>query len=250
MSHAILDEEYARPVQHPRRKPKAGVAKNREQQLFSALLDTYQSLYASSRFGQNLSRALTSAIKNAPVLITKILSLGLGSLSDMKKGQTRRLKQLAILLAIRSELQRSSNSEIEIYAQDPVFTRQDEILLSSLNIQILRTSSGSSLGEARSMLGLSTLIYSPFLTLEAYEALFSVEPTMQLQMFVSDDFNALKEKWPKYSNERAQVERLLKGSIGRYRRRAVGEAGFWEVEDGNFPMAVYAVERVRERARM
>ncbi|KAF2262565.1 hypothetical protein CC78DRAFT_449690, partial [Lojkania enalia] len=188
-----------------------------------------------------LSRSLASVLKSTQSPIRRVLSLGLGSLLSNTKGQTRRLKQLAILLALRDELQKLNRAEIEVFAQDPGFTKQDEAFLSFLNIRILRTPSGASLGESSALLSPSTLIYSPFLTLEAYDALFAIEP-LPLQALVSDDFNALKEKWPKYSNERAQVERLMKGAVNRYRRRVVSGEGFWEELDQSFPIAVYIAE--------
>ncbi|KAF2119064.1 hypothetical protein BDV96DRAFT_488009, partial [Lophiotrema nucula] len=74
---------------------------------------------------------------------------------------------------------------------------------------------------------------------------------IQPQLLVSDDFNALKEKWPKHSPERPQVERLMKGPVSRYRRRAVQGGGFWGESDESFPMAVYSFEnRTREKARI
>lgn len=250
MPHAIQEQEHTLPTPPSYRRPKEKSPKNREQQHLHALLASTQTLYSSSQFSQNLSHTLTSALKTAQTPITSILSLGLGSLYTSAKGQSRRLKQLAILLAIREELQKLSGAEISVYAQDPVFSRQDEAFLFSLNIRILRTPSASSLGEAFSLLSPSTLIFSPFLTLEAYEALFSAD-LLQLQLFVSDDFSALREKWPKYSEERMQVERLVKGAVGRYRRRAVSGKGFWEDEDQGFPMAVYIRDkRALERARM
>ncbi|KAF1976196.1 hypothetical protein BU23DRAFT_435113, partial [Bimuria novae-zelandiae CBS 107.79] len=183
--------------------------------------------------------------------ITRLLSLGLGSLSSPEKGQTRRLKQLAVLLSIRDTLQTLTKGPIEAYAQDPTFTHADEALLQSLGVRIARTSSGSSLGEAAQLLDAGTVVYSPFLTLEAYEELL-VKAKSPVQYLVGDDFNALVEKWPKRSAERAQVERVTKAALGRYRRKAVSGAGFWEESDGSFPMAVYAVpgsakERVRAK---
>lgn len=250
MPHAIIEEPTALLTRPSHRKPKTKNPNNKGQHLHS-LLSSAQSLYATSSYRASLSRSLISTLKSTKTPITRIISLGLGSLSSNAKGQSRRIKQLAILLALQSELEQTNGGRgVELYAQDPVFTRQDEAFLSSLGIRILRTESGASLGEAASMLSANTLVYSPFLTLEAYEALFSTQSS-QLQVFVSDDFNALKEKWPKYSAERVQVERLVKGAVGRYRRRAVGGEGFWEEDDQGFPMAVYGVERVfRERARM
>lgn len=250
MSHAVVEDEHTRSTttQHKRSKGKA--PKNREQDQLHSLVAAIQALYFSSQFGQSLSRTLLSAVRSSQTPITKLVSLGIGSLSSTTKGQTRRLKQLAILLAIRDELQLLSGTEVKVFAQDPVFTKQDEAFLSSLNIRILRTTSGSSLSEAASLISSSTLVYSPFLTLEAYEALFAAEP-LQLQLFVGDDFNALKEKWPKHSYERVQVERLVRGAVHRYRRRVVQGEGFWEEVDQSFPLAIYVVERRgRERAHI
>ncbi|KAJ4292065.1 hypothetical protein N0V90_009964 [Kalmusia sp. IMI 367209] len=155
-------------------------------------------------------------------------------------------KQLSFL----ANLQKSSKTPIEVYAQDPTFTRQDEVLLSSLDIRISRTPSGSSLGEATSIMSSSTLVYSPFLTLEAYEQLF-IQSKQPVPYLIGDDFNALLEKWPKYTPERAQVEKVTKSALGRYRRKAISGSGFWVDSDGAFPMAVYAVQSgVKEKAKI
>jgi hypothetical protein len=207
-------------------------------------------IYSTTEFAKNINKHLLFLTKSATSSFTRIVSLGLGSFSSTEKGQTRRLKQLALLLAIRDTLQNQTKAPIQVYAQDPTFTRQDEALLGSLDIRILRTTSGSSLGEAADVIDETTLIYSPFLTLEAYEKLL-VEPRRSVQYLIGDDFNALLEKWPKYSAERAQVQKVTKASLGRYRRKAISGAGFWEESDGAFPMAVYAAQsRVNEKAKI
>lgn len=232
----------------PRRKTQA--KPSRESHRHLAQLADFQSRYATSEFEKNINKQLLFLTKSATTSFRRIVSLGLGSLSSTERGQTRRLKQLALLLAIHDTLQKQTKAPIEVYAQDPTFTKQDEALLSSLNIHILRTASGSSLGEAANVIDASTLIYSPFLTLEAYEQLL-VESRQPVQYVIGDDFNALLEKWPKYSAERAQVQRVTKAALGRYRRKAVSGAGFWEESDGAFPMAVYAVQsRVNEKAKI
>ncbi|KAF2637590.1 hypothetical protein P280DRAFT_381463, partial [Massarina eburnea CBS 473.64] len=173
--------------------------------------------------------------------IHKILSLGLGSLTAPEKGQTRRLKQLAIFLAIRAELSRKSGIEIHLYAQDPVFTRADESFLSSFSVGILRTTSGTSLGEAETIIDSLTLVYSPFLTLEAYEALLlgRRESVHAVRYLIGDDFAELEAKWPKRSEERRLVEKVVKGSVRGYKRRVVTGEGFWEDVDAAFGMGVY-----------
>jgi hypothetical protein len=210
---------------------------SREMHQLTSSIDYLQALYDQSQLSQTISRHLQASLKSSKTPITKILSLGLGSLL-VSKGQSRRLKQLTILLAIQADLKRSSGRTIEIYAQDPTFTRTDELFLTSLGVCILHTTSGSSLGEAASIISPSTMIYSPFLTLEVYEALL-VRSQLPIPVIFGDDFNALLGKWPKYSEERKQVEDVMKMGLAKYRRRAVGGEGFWEVEDGTFPMAVY-----------
>ena len=232
------------PTKHRRSKAKP----SRDQHHLHTLISDAQALYTSSQFAKTIDKHLTSLTRSTP--ITRILSLGLGSLSAPEKGQSRRIKQLAILLEIRSSLQKTSHAPVQVYAQDPTFTRADEALLSTLDIRIARTSSGSSLGEAEDLIDVNTIVYSPFLTLEAYEQLF-VRSKAQVQYLIGDDFNALLEKWPKYSAERAQVEKLVKSALGRYRRRAISGEGFWDEADGAFPMAGYAVQSgVRERAKI
>jgi len=169
--------------------------------------------------------------------ITKIVSLGLGTFTT--KNQSRVLKQLAFLLAIAEQNNPTSSAGlVEIYAQDPTFTRTDEIFLKSLGIKILRTPSSSDLGEAGKIIDRSTLVYSPFLTIDAYKLLFRA---CTVEYLVGDDFNALRVKWPKQSAERSEVERLVKGEVSKLRRRALGAAPgeFWAAEDKPFPMAIY-----------
>ena len=166
--------------------------------------------------------------------ITKLVSLGLGSLKSVD--QSRRFKQLAIFLAIAEQLQQNG-TRLDIYAQDPSFSKTDESFLQSLGIQILSTPSPTNLGDAAQYIDESTLVYSPFLTLEAYELLFS---SGTLSFFIGDDFDALRNKWPKHSASRNEAESLLKRFVKSYRKRAITiEEGFWEETDKSFPMAIY-----------
>jgi hypothetical protein len=151
------------------------------------------------------------------------------------------MKQLVILLALRDILHSIRGSPIEIYAQDPSFTRSDEAFLLSFGIQILHTSSADSLGEAASVLSSTTLVYSPFLTLEVYEELLNKSQT-QVPLIFGDDFSALLKKWPRHSPEQKQVEALMNAGLVGYKRRVVAGQGFWDAEDGSFPMAVYEVQ--------
>lgn len=246
MSLAVTEISPVSSSQRRRTKGKPSKDQRHVQTLISEIRD----IYANSQFAKNIDKQLAFLNKSSSAPITRIVSLGLGSLSSAEKGQTRRLKQLATLVAIRDSLQKHSKSPLEVYAQDPTFTRQDELLLSSFDIWIARTSSGSSLGEAAELIDSSTLIYSPFLTLEAYEQLL-VRSKQPVQFLIGDDFNALLEKWPKYSAERAQVEKVTKLALGNYRRKAISGSGFWDESDGAFPMAVYAVQSsVKEKARI
>lgn len=127
-----------------------------------------------------------------------------------------------------------------MFAQDPDFTRQDKVLLTALGIGILRTSSSAELGEAASVISPFTLVYSPFLTLEAYEQLIA-RPVMPVRYLVGDDFDALLKKWPNRSAERRQVEGVLKSGLSKYRRKALAGDGFWTDRDESFPMAVYVM---------
>lgn len=247
MPHAVQDVKVSLPQNKARRHPKSKVLPRELLQLTYRLLEL-QELYALSQLSQSISRQL-HAISRSGQPITRIVSLGLGSLL-VTKGQSRRLKQLAILLIIRDQLQKARQESIEVYAQDPTFTRLDEALLLSFGISILRTSSGSDLGEAASVILPTTLVYSPFLTLEAYEQLFR-KTAIPMQYLLGDDFNALLQKWPKRSAERAQVEGLLKHGLSRYRGRVVTGEGFWTAEDETFPLAVYAVAgKVSARSKM
>jgi hypothetical protein len=247
MPHATADvlDDYQHRKVHRKVNPKSS---SRELQQLISSLDYLQTLYNQSQLSQTISRHLLATLKNSTIPITKILSLGLGSLL-VSKGQWRRLKQLTIFLAIQADLKRSSGRTIEIYAQDPTFTRTDELFLTSLGIRIMHTPSGTSLGEAASIISRSSMIYSPFLTLEVYEALL-VKSQLPIPVIFGDDFNALLGKWPKYSEERKQVEDVTKVGLAKYRRRAVGGEGFWEAEDGTFPMAVYEKMDGKKEARV
>jgi hypothetical protein len=183
-------------------------------------------------------------LKNVHTPITKILSLGLGSLVAAK-GQSRRLKQLTILLFVRDILMQIWDMSAQVYAQDPTFTRKDESFLESLGIHILRTQSGSELGEASLILDTSTLVYSPFLTLEAYEQLLKDGTTVQY--LFGDDFDVLLQKWPRQSAERVGVDRVMKKGLRAFRKRPVVGEGFWTEEDGTFPMAIY--EKLGQKGR-
>lgn len=246
MPHTILDTSSHLPLNyksHTKLHPK----KSSSNRTVSVLLDqllTHQTLYHASALSQTLTTRLRTVQKTSPVPITRILSLGLGSLFETK-GQTRRLKQLAIFLGLRDTLQHLSSTRIQLYAQDPSFSRHDEALLSSLDVQIVRTPEASRLGEAESVLGLQTIVYAPFLTLDAYASLL-VGARKPVPYLLGDDFEALGAKWPRHSAERTQVEEVMHRGLARYRRRRVEGEGFWEEEDKSFPMAWYEIVGKKE----
>lgn len=236
MPHAVQDIQISSSQQQVRQ-----IRKNKSlpREIFqlTTRLSELQDLYNQSQLSQSINQQIRILLK-AGMPITRIVSLGLGSLTVVK-GQSRRLKQLAILLAIRDHLQKVRGETIEVYAQDPAFTRSDETLLADVGIQVLRTPSGSDLGEAAGFISPNTLIYSPFLTLEAYKQLI-LKTSTPMQHLIGDDFDALLQKWPKRSPERKQVEGLMKVGLSKYRRRAVAGEGFWREGDETFPMAVYS----------
>ncbi|KAF5569568.1 hypothetical protein FPHYL_1940 [Fusarium phyllophilum] len=209
------------------------------QQLYR-LYEDARDIYNQSALAKTIEDMLRT--KNRP-RITKIVSLGLGSLLDAKD-QQRRIKQLVVLMAIASHLTLSTSdkSKLRIYAQDPTFTTADETFLQSLDISVLKTPSIANLGEAGRMMDEETLVYSPFLTLETYKLLLSSsqssDGTVRAPILVSDDFNALRLKWDKRTSERKDVEGLIQGAR-EYRRRAVSGEGFWTQADRPFPMALY-----------
>ncbi|KAF2030193.1 hypothetical protein EK21DRAFT_66083 [Setomelanomma holmii] len=250
MSHALVDigEPFRQSKTIPKTKAKS---LTREARQLMMTLNALQDLCNQSKLSISISRQLETTLRHSKSPITHILSLGLGSLR-VAQGQTRRLKQLTILLAIREQCTRLTGMAVEIYAQDPTFTRTDEIFLASLGISILRTPSSAQLGEAGELISSSTLVYSPFLTIEAYEKLF-LHPGRLIPVVFGDDFNALASKWPKHSAERRQVESVMKSGLSKYRRRVISGAGFWLEEDETFPMALYEVVSNRDarvRAKM
>lgn len=234
MPHAIRDIDDALP-QDVRQRIKSTLLPRVQQQLTRHIFDQ-QDQFNSWQLSVTLGRYLEKITKtNTP--ITRMVSLGLGSLHVMKN-RSRRLKQLAILLFIRDCLQRVWQKPIEVYAQDPDFTRQDKALLAALGIAILRTPCSSELGEAASVITPSTLVYSPFLTLEAYEQLIS-RPVIPVRYLIGDDFDALLEKWPNRSAERRQVAGVIRSGLSKYKRKAFVGEGFWTEGDETFPMAFY-----------
>jgi hypothetical protein len=107
-----------------------------------------------------------------------------------------------------------------------------------MGITILRTPSGTQPGEAGAIVSPLTLVYSPFLTFEAYEQLL-YNTSQSVPVIIGDDFHALARKWPKHSAERKQVENVTRLGLSKYRRRAISGDGFWAEEDETFPMAMY-----------
>lgn len=179
--------------------------------------------------------------------VKKAISLGLGSLGA-SKDQSRRMKQLVIFMAIVSNLQRATEGHpsLPLYAQDPTFDKTDEEFLRMLGIQVLNTPSPSDLGQAGDMIDGETLIYSPFLTISAYGSLLlpgiSSSPGTETiaPILIGDDFNALKLKWEKKTQEHKDVEVLTKSiRENNYQRRAIRGEGFWLESDSPFPMALY-----------
>ncbi|OSS52025.1 hypothetical protein B5807_03561 [Epicoccum nigrum] len=239
MPHAIHNTENTTWTQDAPRRTKGTSLPRELQQLTRQLIDQQDLLHLSQL--SIILRGYLQKINKTNIPITRIVSLGLGSLL-VTKSRPRRLKQLAILLSIRDCLQSGQQDPIEVYAQDPDFTRQDKALLAALDIRILRTPSSSELGEADSVISPYTLVYSPFLTLEAYEQLIS-RRGMPVRYLIGDDFDALVKKWPNWSAERRQVEGVLRSGLSRYRRKALAGEGFWTEEDETFPMALYVMNR-------
>jgi hypothetical protein len=167
--------------------------------------------------------------------VTKIVSLGLGSFKSTDLN--RRIKQLSILIAITEQL-RQYTPELEVFAQDPSFSKTDEAFLQSFGVQILHTPSATNLGEAAQYIDDSTLVYSPFLTLEAYQLLFS---TKSVNFFIGDDFDVLRVKWPKHTSGRNEAEVIFRRFVQGLRKRVInGDDEFWDPEDKPFPMAMYS----------
>ena len=224
MPHAV---EIERPAHTPKTKPSS----SRELRQLHILYNKTREHYLESNLSLSIAHLLES--KNRPA-VTKIVSLGLGSFKSTD--QSRRIKQLTILLAIAEQL-RQHEPSLQIYAQDPSFIKPDEAFLQSLGIHILSTPSVAEAGEAAKYIDQSTLAYCPFLTLEAYQVFFSTET---LNFFVGDDFDALRIKWPKHSAGRSEAESLSRRYVQGFRKRVIGSGdGFWDAEDKPFPMAIY-----------
>jgi hypothetical protein len=232
MPHAVEEVEQAA---QSKRNANTKASSSRELRQLHILYEKTRNHYLESNLSLSITRILES--KNRPAF-TKIVSLGLGSLKSTD--QTRRIKQLTIFLAIAEQLQlqQQNKTKIDIYAQDPSFSKIDEAFLQSLGVHILSTPSATEVGEAASYIDSSTLVYCPFLTLEAYQLFFS---TSTVNFFIGDDFDALRIKWSKRSAGWKEAESLSRRFVQGLRKRVVGggEDGFWEEQDRPFPMAAY-----------
>jgi hypothetical protein len=219
--------EADQPATRSTKTPNTKASSSRELRQLHILYNKTRNQYLESTLSLSVAKLLES--KNRPI-VTKIVSLGLGSLKSTD--QTRRIKQLTIFLAIAEQLQLQ-----DIYAQDPSFSKTDEAFLQSLGVQILSTPSPIEVGEAASYIDELTLVYCPFLTLEAYQLFFS---TSAFNFFIGDDFDALRIKWPKRSAGWKEAESLSRRFVQGLRKRVIpGDDGFWDVEDKPFPMAMY-----------
>ncbi|KAH7082542.1 hypothetical protein BKA63DRAFT_501161 [Paraphoma chrysanthemicola] len=237
MSQAVLGSEA--PFKHPLANGRTkGKSSPRELRQLVTALEVQRAAYEQSQFSKEVQRNFQALSKHSDFPITRILSLGLGSLLG-SRDQSRRIKQLVILLSIHEHCTRLSGTAIELYAQDPAFTRGDEAFLISLGFTILRTPSGTQLGEAEEFVSSFTLVYSPFLTIEIYEQLTRLSASRSIPIIVGDDFMSLAKKWPKHSAEHKQVNDVMKLGLSKLRRRALAGDGFWVQEDETFPMAMY-----------
>lgn len=238
MPHATITESRTEPSSKAARNT-AGSArhqKSKQHREMQRLYEESKSLYDQSALAKSVDNMLRA--KNRPH-VTKAVSLGLGSLSEKSRDQPRRFKQLAIFLAMAAHLAATTTAAgpgLELYAQDPSFTRTDEAFLEGLGVRVLRTPSPADLGEARAVIDRSTLVYSPFLTIGAYGLLLAACP---VDLLVGDDFNALLLKWDRHTAEHREVAHLARTRVALYQRRVVAGAGFWEEDDRAFPMALY-----------
>jgi hypothetical protein len=237
MPHAVEVEEPVR----ARQPAKTKATSSRELRQLYIQYNKIRNHYLESNAFLSITRLLES--KNRPT-VTKAISLGLGSLHSAD--QSRRIKQLVIFLAIAEQL-RQHNPSVELYAQDPSFSKIDEAFLQSLGVHILSTPSAIELGDATQVIDNSTLVYCPFLTLEAYRLLLD---TGNLNFFIGDNFDVLRNKWPKHSPARNEAESLLRRFMNGFQKRTIDhDAGFWNVEDRSFPMAMYWSTSRRQQAR-
>jgi hypothetical protein len=212
--------EADQPATRSTKTPNTKSSSSRELRQLHILYNKTRNQYLESTLSLSVAKLLES--KNRPI-VTKIVSLGLGSLKSTD--QTRRIKQLTIFLAIAEQLQLQ-----DIYAQDPSFSKTDEAFLQSLGVQILSTPSPIEVGEAASYIDELTLV-------EAYQLFFS---TSAFNFFIGDDFDALRIKWPKRSAGWKEAESLSRRFVQGLRKRVIpGDDGFWDVEDKPFPMAMY-----------
>ena len=229
MPHAVELEQPTRTTRAPKSK---GTSSPRELRQLHTLYSELRSQYLESDLSHTISRLLET--KNRPA-VTKLVSLGLGSFKSVD--QTRRIKQLVIFLALADQLQQHQRG-LQIYAQDPSFSKTDEAFLQSLGVHILCTHSATAAGEAAQHIDESTLVYCPFLTLEAYQLFFAAGA---LNYFIGDDFDALRVKWPKHSAGSNDAELVFRQHVQALRKRAISAGdGFWDAEDKPFPMAVYS----------
>jgi hypothetical protein len=234
MPHAIADID-AKTTPHLRRQSTRALPRE-VQKLFTSL-GYLQVIYSASELSRNITQQLHASVRGRTTPISSIVSLGLGGFL-VTKWRSRRLKQLTILLAMKNDLENISATKIVVYAQDPSFTRADEAFLKALGIRLLRTSSITSLDEAELFISPSTLVYTPFLTLEVYEQLLRVA-RVGAPIIFGDDFDVLMNKWPRRSPEHDLVETLTRKGLSGDKRRVIQGKGFWEEVDESSPMALY-----------
>ncbi|KAH8660522.1 hypothetical protein BX600DRAFT_514121 [Xylariales sp. PMI_506] len=239
------------------RSGKGGAPKQLRQ--IQDLYDETKALYDQSSLAKSVQSTLKGKLASRS-RVTKVVSLGLGSFTEKSKDQGRRLKQLVLFIALAEQVKQAQQGQrqqqqqpVHVYAQDPGFTKTDAAFLQTLGVSVLKTPSTSDLGEASAIIDEDTLVYSPFLTIEAYRLLMD---SCRVSLLVGDDFNALRAKWEKGTSEHQQVEYLIKSHVARLSRRAVSGAGFWDESDRAFPVALYwkqdavAAEASAPRARL
>ncbi|KAH7021484.1 uncharacterized protein B0I36DRAFT_334523 [Microdochium trichocladiopsis] len=248
MPHAV----HGQPESRRRASDKATKTTARNKKTNSSLQQQYENLrtmFDDSLLSTSLAASLRAKVITSRSPITRAVSLGLGSFAERSKDQPRRLKQLAMFMAAAAQINAlqatTGGPQLELFAQDPTFTKPDISFLTSLGIRVLKTPSPSEMGEAQSYIDPNTLVYSPFLTIEAYEALLSA---CSVNLLLGDDFQALKRKFDKNTSDHHLVDRLGKTHMAGLERRSLTGSGFWDAaEDQPFPMALYWKREVAAR---
>jgi hypothetical protein len=151
---------------HPTNPPARDLTLEKMSLEFQAKLKAYRQTNCRRTVTQILSRTRPEsgwALRTA-------ICLGVGSLSrENIECRRRSMWQFVVFHDLLEQL-RESGLVLEIFAQEPSFTELDQDFLRALGVEVLASSLGdgtTGLGSAKEKLGDTTLVYEPFVDMNA-----------------------------------------------------------------------------------